>query len=436
MVKVLLKVLDEYSRDGWKVPQVVYYTNTDSGKRTEEIYEFLYKPGLYPELWFRWEGKPLIIAYPGQCSEEIRQFFTFRLPQWPTEPQKQDGFPWMDFNRPQQVYKNRKGENEIISVSIAQHPQILFGDSAFYGEPANRGRSFHEGRNDFIRDAVKWGYNFSEQWEFALEQDPQIVFVTGWNEWTAGRFRGPKERPVGFIDTANQEFSRDIEPMREGHFDNYYMQLVRYIRQFKGTSALPLPGPKATIDINGAFSQWKDITPVYRDFRRGTLHRHHPGFGGIIYINDSGRNDFDAMKVARDDDNIYFYIRTVEPITRYSFTPWMWLLISVSGREDDNWEGYHFLLNNIVLDHNTTFLQKCKGGWRWEVVSRIKYRLEGKEMHAAIPRWLLGIGEKDDPFEIRFKWADNMHEDRNIEDFYINGDAAPYGRFNYVYSCR
>lgn len=432
----VLRVLEEYRLQGWKVPQVVYYTNTDSGRRTQEIYDFLYKDGKYPELWFQWEGKPLIIAYPEQCSDEVKSFFTFRLPQWPTEPQKQDGFPWMDFNRPQQVYRNKKGEKEVISVSIAQHQQILFGDSALYGEPANRGRSFHEGKNDFTGNAVNWGYNFSEQWEFALEQDPQIIFVTGWNEWTAGRINGSRERPVTFVDAASQEFSRDIEPMRGGHFDNYYMQLAGYVRRFKGVPQQADTGRKVKIDLNGAFSQWDDITPIYYDFANDVFHRKHPGFGGITYTEDSGRNDFNVMKVARDDENIYFYVMTREPITDYSFTPWMWLLIGVEGNDEDNWEGYQYLLNYVLLDGNTTFLQKCKGGWRWEVISRIQYRREGCEMHLLIPRKLLQTGSGDEPFVIRFKWADNVHDDRDIENFYLHGDVAPYGRFSYVYSSK
>jgi len=37
-------------------------------------------------------------------------------------------------------------------------------------------------------DAVNHGYNFQEQWERALQLDPQFIFVTGWNEWIAGRY--------------------------------------------------------------------------------------------------------------------------------------------------------------------------------------------------------------------------------------------------------
>lgn len=41
-------------------------------------------------------------------------------------------------------------------------------------------------------------------------------------------------------------------------------------------------------------------------------------------------------------------------------------------------------------------------------------------------------GTKD--VDIEFKWNDNMQEPENIMDFYANGDTAPGGRFNYVYT--
>jgi len=35
--------------------------------------------------------------------------------------------------------------------------------------------------------------------------------------------------------------------------------------------------------------------------------------------------------------------------------------------------------------------------------------------------------------DIEFKWNDNMQENGNIMDFYVNGDTAPGGRFNFIY---
>ena len=80
-VRTLLEVLDEYYKEGWNVPKVAYYTNTDSGKRVQEIWDDLYKPNLFSHLWFRLDGKPFIIAKPDECTKEQQEFFTFRLSQ-------------------------------------------------------------------------------------------------------------------------------------------------------------------------------------------------------------------------------------------------------------------------------------------------------------------------------------------------------------------
>ncbi|UKI13051.1 MAG: hypothetical protein L6V84_01690 [Oscillospiraceae bacterium] len=82
------------------------------------------------------------------------------MSQWPNEPDKLGGWPWMDFTRPQRVFSNLQGVPEVINVSVAQHPQLRFGDSVLYGETGNCGRAFHDGHNDPAPDAWKKGYNF------------------------------------------------------------------------------------------------------------------------------------------------------------------------------------------------------------------------------------------------------------------------------------
>lgn len=57
-------------------------------------------------------------------------------------------------------------------------------------------------------------------------------------------------------------------------------------------------------------------------------------------------------------------------------------------------------------------------------------------MMLSVPRELMGLGKGDEPFEIHFKWADGIKGDWSIEDLYLNGDTAPYGRLNFVYSCK
>jgi hypothetical protein len=38
--------------------------------------------------------------------------------------------------------------------------------------------------------------------------------------------------------------------------------------------------------------------------------------------------------------------------------------------------------------------------------------------------------------DFEFKWSDNMQEEGNGMDFYVNGDAAPGGKSNFIYTER
>ncbi len=441
----VLSILEEFREAGWDAPQAVYYTNSESGKRVREIYDAVYKPGKFRGSWFMWEGKPLIIGRPEQCDDETRSFFTFRLSQWPTEARHETGgFPWIAFERPQPVFLAADGKPETVSVSVAQHPQIRFGDSAFHGEQANWGRSYHttfyKSGNDKNSGAVRYGYNIAEQWERAIVADPQIVFVTGWNEWVAGvmKCRGSR-RPVTFVDTASQEFSRDIEPMAGGHLDNYYMQLIDQVRRFKGVEDTAEASDKTSIDIAGGFGQWDGVTPAYRGFPFFDIPRNHTGMDGQQYTSDGGCNTFDVMKLARDDKYLYIYVKCFRDIAPYDFTNRMNLLLRVqrAGGEYDaadwpDWEGYHFLLNHEGMDRDYTFLCESLGGWRWKPAATVLRREEGSELHAAIPLDSLRLAGSEH-FEVWFKWADRLEELEAVEDFYLNGCTAPYGRGSFIY---
>lgn len=68
----------------------------------------------------------------------------------------------------------------------------------------------------------------------------------------------------------------------------------------------------------------------------------------------------------------------------------------------------------------------------WEECGEAEFRVKGRCMEVAIPRRSLGLDRKD-KIAIEFKWTDNIQSEGDIYDFYISGDAAPLGRFNYVY---
>lgn len=406
--KMVMRILDEYRRDGWSIPRVMFYTNTRSGDVAQHIYDTFYKTDYCPETWFCYEGKPVIIAKEDECSDEVRSFFNIKRSQWPNEPDKIGGWPWMDFTRPQRVFVSDEGEPETISVSVAQHPQLRFGDSVLYGEQNNCGRGFRNGRNDPDPDAYLHGYNFAEQFDRAIEADPPVVLVTGWNEWIAGRWQGIEERPLMFVDCANYEYSRDIEMMRGGYFDNYFMQLVDYVRKYKG--------------IPSAYPE-KSSLAHYRNFRDGDFSREAEGYGQI-YINKTQRNAITDIAVTSNGERLRFEILTKEPIQKDRSGSWMKIYLNT-----DASEGYQFVLNNTPQENGVTTLAKISTGFVCHDIAKASYWVEENKLTVELPLSALNTIQST----IWFKVADSTEEITSIEDFYDKGDAAPIGRLNYVY---
>ena len=409
--KLVMRVLQEYHDEGWKIPKVMFYTNTASGKTVEQIYKTIYLPEYCKDTWFYFEGKPLIIAIEEECSPEARAFFNIKMSQWPNEPDKQGGWPWMDFTRPQRVFENLQGEEEVINVSVAQHPQLRFGDSVLYGEKGNCGRGFHNGVNDPDPDAYKKGYNFAEQFDRAIETDPPVVLVTGWNEWIAGYWEGIPERPVMFVDCANPEYSRDIEMMRGGYFDNYFMQLVQYVRRYKGVEDTPTYGAGQPA--------------VYENTSDGDFERHAKGYA-CVYDNHTQRNAIVRTTVWHDTETLHFEITAKAPVTAYDGTgTWMRVYLQTGKKA-----GYDLILNHTPTSDGTTTVADANG----QTAVRTTYRIEGNRLLLQMPLDLVTTHAEDGVNTLWFKVADSREPITSTEDFYDHGDVAPLGRLNYVYT--
>lgn len=567
----LLRVFSEVRATGGKTPQVAFLAPFwDPSGVVHELYRDLYGPGLYSDLWFRWEGKPLILAdpdlaatgegtdaqnvadhvlpghtlgqtftitkqfssvsvrcptffqkgsavtvtlrqtgpagekiasqrfqnvadnawlelhldqladtgsyyvelsapsgqigwwshssdvYPGGqaytdgtpvpgdrtlriaaiTGEEakIHSFFTFRKPQadyfqGPTGPNQ---WSWLEVY-PQHVFRSSRGEKEQMSVGVAQN--AVDRRLGCLSEENARTRNWHNGANDTRPGAERLGLNFAEQAGRALKEDPRVVFITGWNEWIAGRFNefAGVKLPVMFVDEFNQERSRDIEPMKGGHGDDYYYQMVSFIRRYKGVRKPPLAGPVKTIKIDGDFRDWASVRPEFRDDIGDESHRDHVGWNNVAhYQNNTGRNDFILMKVSRDRDYLYFYARTRKPITSDQDRHWMMLFLHTANR-GPGWEGYQYVVNRVAPSHGLTVLERSLGGWRWKTAARVHYCVRGNELEMAIRRTDLGLKRGANHVQIELKWADNMQSEGDIMDFLVNGDAAPNGRFRYLY---
>lgn len=411
---------------------------------TDQLWRDLYQPGSWKDLWFVWDSKPLLLADRKFIKDpSVLDFFTFRrpMPDYWIGPSGADQWSWLEVF-PQHVFKNSRGEAEQMSVGVAQNalPNTP-GPAPMSHKAGAMGRSWHHGHKDEQPGAVNLGLNFQEQWQRALEVDPKFIFVTGWNEWIAGRYQEWSRYkdsdcylPGGlFVDEYTQEYSRDCEPMRGGHGDAYYYQLASWVRKFKGVRERPLATGPSRIKVDGSFADWQTVTPEYRDTIGDTLHRNHPGYGDLVYTNDTGRNDFVILKSAYDDRNVYFYAQTLNPISPHTDPNWMLLFIDSDQNAKTGWLGYDYVVNLEVLSDQATTLKAWRKG-QWETVGKVAYRVNGNGLEIAIPRKLIGQTAKSPAFD--FHWADNIQNLTDASEFGVNGDSAPNRRWNYRYEVR
>lgn len=371
--------------------------------------------------------RTLRLQFADGDTRRILEFFTFRKPQpdYFRGPTKADMWSWLEVF-PQHVFTNSAGQKEQMSVGVAQN--AVNGRLGSMSESGAHGRSFHNGAGDPRPAALRYGLNVTEQWERALTEDPRFIFVTGWNEWIAGRFAefNRIKLPVMFVDQFDQEHSRDLEPMRGGHGDDYYYQFVSNVRRYKG--ARPLPTLVAhPIKLDGSFTDWRPVQPEFLDTIGDQVRREHRGWdSNVTYRNFTGRNDLLAAKASWGQATAWFYARTREPVTPAAGTNWMILFLDTDADVKTGWLGYDFVVNHAGPG---TLARNVGGSFVWSRAGTVDWRAHGHELELAIPWRALGL--KAPPASLDFKWADNCLQTGDWTDFTLNGDAAPNDRFNY-----
>lgn len=388
----------------------------------------------------RRDGKPenavrLLAVVPADDErDQILNFFTFRAPQpdYFVGQTKPNQWSWLE-EYPQHEFRNDKGEIEQMSVGVAQN--AVDGKLGVLSNPTAYGRSYHNGKEPAPEACDFTGRNFQEQWERALKVDPEMIFITGWNEWIAGRFdvNAPFHgaTPVSFVDQYNQEFSRDIEPMKGGHGDAFYYQMISNIRRFKGVSKQEST-VAASIKVDGKFDDWANAGPRYFDTVDDETRRDERGWGaGTRYVNKTGRNDFVEARVAFDDANLYFYVETREPfVGGPDAENWARLLLDVDENPATGSNGNDFVVVSAP-NGKSLVLAKTNGDGvdASAKTTSVEYSVQGNKLEMAIPRAALGFGENVAPF--RFKWADAIDVFGEWSGFTTDGDAAPNDRYYY-----
>lgn len=484
--EVIFQTMEKMKAEGNKVPQFCFWAfNGPVIDVVQNLYEVYYKNPKYQDLWFYWDGKPLLLynatpdvdANPngGQqdikdYSPEVKSFFTLRNMWWGYYEWNGERFLGTEDNwsfgqqlenrrvaalSPEDRTSRHNGRLEEFSVTPAQHPNADKGVGKSWsiktGEPKlGKGdmpeKAYVPYLGEVKENPTQYGIYFQERWDEALQVDPEFIYLNDWNEWTAGKYRngkdpsgqadyridflGRKDSKYYFVDQYNAEFNRTISPMKGGYTDNYYMQMVQNIRRYKGVRDIPVNHGLNEIKIDGDFTQWSQVAVEYRDTRCDIAHRDHDGYGDNHYVDNSGRNDIVLSKVALDKKNVYFYVETSNELTPASDPNWMLLFIDIDQNAKTGCNGYDYMVvsapegKSEVLEYN-----RKKGCWS-KSVCQAAYASGKNQIELAVPRKAIGL-KKGKTVSFDFKWSDNAADRDDIISIATTGDTAPNRRFNY-----
>lgn len=443
-VRLLMEAIDRRTAAGLKSPKLCYTINAYPATVVKKLWDNFYSKPEYDKYWFYYKGRPLMLVNKNELSSldsNIVNHFTMRYSWAWMQGRYADQWAWLEYY-PQKMgwtMENGQKKYEQISVSTAQHATTKVG------------KSYHNGAqprfNEYaVCEDTPKGLYFAEQWRQAHMQQPPIVMVTQFNECMATRFiinnyselnniypgGTPEIGGTYFVDAFNAEFNRDIEPSTHPLIrDNYYLQLVDNVRQYKGVRDIPVPSEAKTIIQSKDMTQWDDVMPEFRDDIGDITHRNTQGFQNMYpMVNETGRTDLVVAKVTKDDSNVYFYLRTANTPSNFRFSKsWLMLFINADCDYSSGWNGYDF----VTMKKSSTeycLYRNVGNEYSWSEVSKINLLQDGKELHFAISKADLGM-TSDCDFD--FKWADNIPENPDILDFIDKGDVAPNGRFNYRY---
>ena len=175
----------------------------------------------YPEVAFQWKGKPLLLL---QGVDDGWKPAAGK----PKPPPAVDGFTarwcWGLLGAASgtmwtfkeagaaKPYVHEKGVAEQIGMAFATQ-------GTYMTTPAGRQ----------CRDGGKF---FKSQMANVRKHRPEIVTLSGYNEWMAINL-GAADGPPVFTDMWGAECSHDIEPMLGGHGDAYFKQARKFIKSMR-----------------------------------------------------------------------------------------------------------------------------------------------------------------------------------------------------------
>ncbi len=260
--EVLFSTMQKMKAEGNKVPQFCFWAfNGPVITVVQDLYDRIYKNNRFNDLWFYWDGKPLLL-YNGtpkfdangqdvkqpnphydpaartnvnnphygdpdyadefykDYTKEVKKFFTTRTMWWGYNEWAGKRFVGTEDNwsfgydlgnekvkamNPDNLASTHNGKKEQTAVTPAQHPSSLVGKSwrRETGEPLlNKYDLADSAYVPWLGKTVKnpegYGIYFQDRWNEAIKADPDMIYVNDWNEWTAGKYQ-PEEGTTPFM---------------------------------------------------------------------------------------------------------------------------------------------------------------------------------------------------------------------------------------------
>jgi len=284
----LFTTMQKMKMEGNKVPKFCFWAfNGPVITVVQDLYDRIYKAKRYKDLWFYWDGKPLLLynADPSvdangngvnnpnphfdsaaitdrsnahyndpdytsrsykDYTKEVKNYFTLRNMWWGyykwagkrfvgTEDNWSFGYDLgnekVKTMHPDSLVSTHRGKKEEAAVTPAQHPSSLVGKSwtREKGEPVlNRYDLPDSAYVPWLKKTVKhpegYGIYFQDRWDEALKADPQFLYINDWNEWTAGKYQPEGGKTTHFMRRNSPYF----------FVDQYNAEFNRAIQPMKG----------------------------------------------------------------------------------------------------------------------------------------------------------------------------------------------------------
>ena len=285
--EVLFATMEKMKAEGNKVPQFCFWAfNGPVITVVQELYDRIYKNNRFTDLWFFWDGKPLLL-YNGtpkfdangqdvkqpnthydpeaktdtknphfsdpdyteefykDYTKEVKAFFTKRTMWWGYNRWAGNRFVGTEDNwsfgydlgnkdvkvmNPDDLVSRHNGQKEEAAVTPAQHPSSLVGKSwrRETGEPLLNqydlaDSAFVSWLGKTVKNPEGYGIYFQDRWDEALKSDPDMLYINDWNEWTAGKYQ-PENGTTKFMRRDNPYF----------FVDQYNAEFNRCISPMKG----------------------------------------------------------------------------------------------------------------------------------------------------------------------------------------------------------